>query len=87
MPTVYIERPDLVKPQRKLTFLPAGDTISAVMMMEKKLFLMGPTGCGKSKMIRDLLADTLASAGGFVTERSVDENGSFVGYSLLPRAV
>ena len=56
------------------------------MMMEKKLFLIGPTGCGKSKMIRDVLADTLASAGGFVTERSVDENGSFVGYSLLPAA-
>ena len=56
------------------------------MHMEKKLFLIGPTGCGKSRLIREVLGETLAIAGGYVTERSLDENGGFVGYSLLPAA-
>ena len=54
--------------------------------MEKKLFLIGPTGCGKSRLIREALEEKLAAAGGFVTERSLDESGGFVGYSLLPAA-
>ncbi len=56
------------------------------MNMEKKLFLIGPTGCGKSRLIREVLGEKLAAAGGFVTERSLDESGGFVGYSLLPAA-
>lgn len=56
------------------------------MNMEKKLFLIGQTGCGKTRLIREVLGEKLASAGGFVTERSLDEDGSFVGYSLLPAA-
>lgn len=56
------------------------------MRMEKKLFLIGPAGCGKSSLIREVLGDRLASAGGFVTGRTMDENGSFVGWSLSPAA-
>ena len=54
--------------------------------MEKKLFLIGPTGCGKSRLIRETLGENLASAGGFVTLRQTDEEGRFVGFSLLPAA-
>ena len=54
--------------------------------MEKQIFLIGPAGCGKSGMIREVLGERLASAGGFVTERTTDEGGSFVGFSLLPAA-
>lgn len=54
--------------------------------MEKKLFLIGPTGCGKSRLIRETLGEKLASAGGFVTLRQTDEEGRFVGFSLLPAA-
>ena len=56
------------------------------MFMEKKLFLIGPTGIGKSRLIRQVLGARLASAGGFVTERTTDAEGRFVGYSLLPAA-
>lgn len=55
-------------------------------MMEKQIFLIGPAGCGKTRMIREALGERLASAGGFVTERTTDESGSFVGFSLLPAA-
>ena len=55
-------------------------------LMEKKLFLTGPAGGGKSRLLREALGGRLASAGGFVTERSLDADGRFVGYSLLPAA-
>lgn len=54
--------------------------------MEKKLFLIGPVGCGKSSLIREVLGERLAFAGGLITERATDENGSFMGYSLSPAA-
>lgn len=55
-------------------------------MMQKKLFLIGPTGCGKSRLIRETLGEKLACAGGYVTVRQTDEAGRFVGFSLLPAA-
>ncbi len=54
--------------------------------MERKLFLIGDTGCGKSRLIREVLGERLAWAGGFVTERRLDENGGFVGFALSPAA-
>lgn len=54
--------------------------------MEKKLFLIGPTGCGKSRLIRETLGEKLACAGGYVTVCQTDAEGRFVGFSLLPAA-
>ncbi len=48
--------------------------------------MVGPAGIGKTRLIREALGARLAAAGGFVTERSIDSEGSFVGYSLLPAA-
>lgn len=69
-----------------MTFYSEKHILNLVMNMEKKLFLIGPTGCGKSRLIREVLGRKLAAAGGFVTERTLDENGGFLGYSLLPAA-
>ena len=54
--------------------------------MQRHLFLTGPSGIGKTTLIREVLGDRLASAGGFVTGRTMDENDSFVGWSLFPAA-
>ena len=54
--------------------------------MEKKIFLIGSTGVGKTRLIREVLEERLSSAGGFVTERSTDGEGRFIGFSLLPAA-
>ena len=54
--------------------------------MQRHLFLCGPSGIGKTTLIRHALGDKLAEAGGFVTERSVDEDGRILGYDLLPAA-
>ena len=54
--------------------------------MEKRIFLTGPTGCGKSSMLRRVLGESLSAAGGLVTERAMDEQGGFLGYELLPAA-
>lgn len=56
------------------------------MHMEKKLFLTGPAGCGKSSLIREALGEKLASSGGFVTGITTDEEGRSVGYALSPAA-
>lgn len=56
------------------------------MDMEQKLFLIGSAGCGKSRLIREVLGDRLAFAGGFLTERRMDEAGRFLGYALSPAA-
>ncbi len=52
--------------------------------MQPKLFLTGPSGCGKTTMIRNALGSAFSCAGGFITERAVDENGSLAGFDLLP---
>ena len=54
--------------------------------MQKRLFLCGPSGVGKSTLIRSVLGQRLAEAGGFVTERSVDGDGRVLGFDLLPSA-
>jgi len=54
--------------------------------MESKLFLTGPSGCGKSTMIYNALGDSLACAGGFITKREVDNDGSVLGFDLYPAA-
>ena len=54
--------------------------------MQRHLFLCGPSGYGKTTMIRETLGDRLAEAGGFVTERCTDSNGRVLGYDLLPAA-
>lgn len=54
--------------------------------MKKRLFLTGPSGAGKTTIIRQALGDSLAYAGGFVTERVLDEQGKLLGYDLLPAA-
>ena len=54
--------------------------------MQKRLFLCGPSGVGKSTLIRSVLGRRLAEAGGFVTERSVDADGRVLGFDLLPSA-
>ena len=50
--------------------------------MKPRLFLTGPSGCGKSDMIRRELGDIAHKAGGFMTVREWDENGSIRGFSL-----
>ena len=54
--------------------------------MQKRLFLCGTSGCGKTTMIRNALGDRLAEGGGFVTERIVGNDGKLLGVDLLPAA-
>ena len=54
--------------------------------MQKRLFLSGLSGCGKTSMIRAALGERLAEAGGFVTERVCGGDGRVLGYDLLPAA-
>lgn len=54
--------------------------------MKKHLFLCGPAGCGKSRLLREELGPALAMAGGYVTEAARDENGMITGADLLPAA-
>lgn len=54
--------------------------------MKKHLFLCGPAGCGKSRLLREELGPALAMAGGYVTEASRDESGKITGVDLLPAA-
>lgn len=54
--------------------------------MQRHLFLCGPSGIGKTTMIREALGEKLAEAGGFVTERRLDRAGGILGYDLLPAA-
>lgn len=50
--------------------------------MKKRLFLTGPSGIGKTTIIREALGPRLAYAGGFITRRQSDG----LGYELLPAA-
>ena len=54
--------------------------------MKKHLFLTGPSGFGKSTIIRQVLGGRLAMAGGFVTERVTDQEGRLLGFDLYPAA-
>lgn len=50
--------------------------------MQKKLFLTGPIGSGKSTSITTALGDRLPGAGGFLTVRQRDDTGRAVAYWL-----
>ena len=50
----------------------------------KRLFLTGPSGCGKSTLLRKALQNKLTPAGGFITERTTDENGRYLYFYLEP---
>ena len=50
--------------------------------MKPRLFLTGPSGFGKSSMIRRELGELVHRAGGFCTCRSRDENGTIQGFEL-----
>ncbi len=54
--------------------------------MKKHLFLTGPSGYGKTAMIREALGDALPYAGGFITECKRSEDGSLLGIDLYPAA-
>lgn len=54
--------------------------------MERRLFLTGPAGCGKSEAIRSILGPALLGAGGFVTLTAQDASGAPLRCSLLPAA-
>jgi len=54
--------------------------------MQKHLFLTGPAGIGKTSLIREALGTSLGYAGGFITERALDEDGTLLGYDLYPAA-
>ena len=54
--------------------------------MKRRLFLSGPAFCGKSELIRQQLGTRLQWAGGFCTELSASEDGSF-GCRMMPTAM
>ena len=54
--------------------------------MERHLFLIGPTGSGKSSLLRRILGAQLAAAGGFVTDSALGAYGELVGFTLSPAA-
>ena len=51
--------------------------------MKRRLFLTGPSGCGKSTMIRQTLGARIHQAGGFLTIRDRNENGTVRGFEIL----
>jgi len=54
--------------------------------MKKRLFLTGPSNCGKSALIRSMLGKRMQGAGGFVTYKNYNESGTLCTYELLPAA-
>lgn len=54
--------------------------------MQKRLFLTGPAGSGKSRLIRKALGDRLALAGGFMTGPVFGPDGYAAAYALRPAA-
>ena len=54
--------------------------------MKKHLFLTGPSGVGKTTIIKEALGAQIAYAGGFLTERVTDDSGELLGFDLLPTA-
>lgn len=54
--------------------------------MKKHLFLTGPSGIGKTTIIRQALGKAAGYAGGFITERVTDGDGRVEGFDLYPAA-
>lgn len=54
--------------------------------MKKHLFLTGVSGIGKTTIIRQALGSAAGYAGGFITERVADGDGSIEGFDLYPAA-
>ena len=54
--------------------------------MKKHLFLTGPSGIGKTTIIRQALGTAVGYAGGFITERVTDDDGRIEGFDLYPAA-
>lgn len=54
--------------------------------MKKHLFLTGVSGIGKTTIIRQALGRAAGYAGGFITERVADGDGSVEGFDLYPAA-
>ena len=54
--------------------------------MKKHLFLTGPSGIGKTTIIRQALGTAAGYAGGFITERVTDGDGRVDGFDLYPAA-
>jgi len=54
--------------------------------MKKHLIITGPSGCGKTTLIRDVLGSSVAYAGGFITERKLNADGSLLGFDIYPAA-
>lgn len=54
--------------------------------MKKRLFLSGPSGIGKSTLIKEALGPAYAYAGGFITVRKLREDGGLDGFDLYPAA-
>lgn len=54
--------------------------------MKKHLFLTGPSGIGKTTIIRKALGTAAGYAGGFITERVTDGDGRVEGFDLYPSA-
>ena len=54
--------------------------------MKKHLFLTGPSGIGKTTLLREELGWMLQTAGGLATVRECDSSGRVLGYDLLPAA-
>ena len=54
--------------------------------MKKHLFLTGPSGIGKTTIIRQALGKAAGYAGGFITERVTDGDGRVEGFALYPAA-
>ena len=54
--------------------------------MKKHLFLTGPSGIGKTTIIRQTLGKAAGYAGGFITERVTVGDGRVEGFDLYPAA-
>lgn len=50
--------------------------------MQKRLFLSGPIGCGKSTALRRALGARFSSGGGFLTVRQFSQEGTLLGFTL-----